>query len=67
MTAGELARVIGASGTVRVSPGSDQGWPVPCEIVDARQVWGKTQYQVRPVGFDGVAVWVESARVTVTK
>jgi hypothetical protein len=36
-------------------------------VTDARQVWGKTQYQVRPVGFDGVAVWVESARVTVTK
>lgn len=60
-----MARTIGRTGTLLVSPGSNEGWRVPCEIMDARQVWGKVQYQVRPVGFDGVAVWVESHRVAV--
>jgi hypothetical protein len=66
MTAGELARVIGQTGTVGVDVSGGQGWRVPCEITDARQVWGRVQYLVAPVGSAGSAVWVESSRVQVT-
>lgn len=66
MTVAEMARVIGQTGTLSVEVSGGHGWHVPCEIVDVRQVWGRVQYRVRPVGSVGERVWVESSRVGVT-
>jgi hypothetical protein len=66
MSVAELARVIGKTGTLGVDVSSGAGWRVPCEVVDVRQVWGRVQYRVSPVGSDGEPVWVESSRVAVS-
>ena len=67
MSVAELARVIGQTGTLSVDVSGGAGWRVPCEVVDARLVWGRVQYRVSPVGSVGSPVWVESSRVEVTK
>jgi len=66
MSVAELARVIGKTGAVSVDVSGGAGWLVPCEVVDVRQVWGRVQYRVSPVGSDGEPVWVESSRVAVS-
>lgn len=70
MSVAELAKVIGQVGTIRMDHlGRGEcgtvglEWRVPCEVVDVRQVWGRVQYCVRPVGFSGSAVWVETFAV----
>ena len=72
MSVAELARLVGQSGTVRMdhtgrgecgTPGL--AWRVPAVVVDVRQVWGRVQYLVRPVGFEGSPVWVERFTVEV--
>jgi|DEB0MinimDraft_6_1074348.scaffolds.fasta_scaffold306049_2 hypothetical protein len=66
MSVAELARVIGKTGTLGVDVSGGAGWRVPCEVVDVRQVWGRVQYRVSPVGSEGEPVWVESSRVAVS-
>lgn len=68
MSVAEMAQVIGRTGSLSVVPSSTAevwggGWLVPCVVTDVRRVWGRLDYQVSPVGFDGGAVWVESVRV----
>lgn len=67
MTAGELARVIGKSGSLVVEVGSGVTWQVPCRVVDARLSWGEVQYRVAENltanGEDQGAVWVKASRV----
>lgn len=63
MSVAELAKTIGQVGTLSVEVGNAPRWRVSVRVVDCRQVWGKTQYQVEPVGSEGSPVWVEEYRV----
>lgn len=67
----EIAKVFGRRGLLSVDVGSGVLWGVPCVVVDARVVWGVTQYRVIPVECDAFAldldsVWVKSDRVSLS-
>lgn len=66
MSVAEMSKVIGRTGHLIVVAGGDTSWPVACEVIDVRQVWGNVHYRVRQVGavgVDGDPVWVDAVRV----
>jgi hypothetical protein len=59
-TSASLGAVIGQTGTLTTYT---EGLKVPVTVKDAREVWGRTDYLVTPVGGTGEK-WVEQWRVT---
>jgi hypothetical protein len=58
MNAKELLLLIGKKGQLMIRPGCT----TEVEVVDARQVFGRTDYQVKPVAGSGEC-WVEAMSV----
>jgi hypothetical protein len=58
MTAREMASVVGRRGVWRV-----QGLGVFVWVTDARKVFGRVDYEIRPDSGTGDRVWVEGAKV----
>lgn len=59
----EDAKVIGKAGIVKVAFG-DEMLTFPIEVLDVRNVYGRTDYRIKPQLGEGSA-WVSASRVTV--
>lgn len=59
-TSASLGAVIGHTGTLTTYT---EGLKVPVTVKDAREMWGRTDYLITPIGGSGEK-WVEAYRVT---
>jgi hypothetical protein len=64
MTAKQQAELIGKTGHIITESRRDSvGLSVDVRIVDVRQAYGKTQFQITPLSGNGL-VWIDDFRFT---
>lgn len=64
-TAVDLHKFVGSEGSVVVEPRRDSpGLRIEVRVTNARQVYGKTQFEITPISGQGF-VWVDDFRFQV--